>query len=340
MKNLRFAAVGAGFWANYQLAAWKELPNVECVALCDSSKQRAALLAQRLSISYVYDDVEQMLGQEQIDFLDIITPVETHADLVGRAAAHRIPVICQKPMATSLQIAEQMVQCCAQAGVPFFIHENWRWQTPMRKLKDFLREEQIGRPVRARLQFITGFDFLKNQPDLGRVEQLLLADLGVHILDTTRFLFGEARSIYCQTHRVHREIRGEDMATIILQMQNDMTVICELAYSGIPVEQEHFPQTSVFIEGAQGSLELAPDYWIRITTNTDTLSRRYPPQRYAWADPSYEVAQASLVSCNENLLHALQGKGTAETTGEDQLQTARLVWAAYQSAQQNEVVRL
>ena len=224
--------------------------------------------------------------------------------------------------------------------MPFFIHENWRWQAPIRKLKEHLVEEKIGTPVRARFQFLTGFDFLTNQPGLRNVEQLLLADLGVHILDTVRFLFGEAESLYCQTHRVHEDIRGEDLGTVVLKMTNGMTAICELAYAGIPIEQDHFPQTSIFVEGERGSMELCADYWIRITTAEGTLAKRCPPPSYAWADPAYEVVHASLVPCNENFLRALQGQGTAETTGRDQLRTARLVFAAYESARQGDVVRL
>lgn len=340
MGALKFAAVGAGFWANFQLAAWRELDGVVCAAICDGSTEKASMLAQRLSIPHVFTDAEQMIQQIKPDFIDIITPMETHAALVRLSARYRIPVICQKPMAPSLEVAEEMVQDCARAGIPFFIHENWRWQTPVRQLKSELQSGRIGSPIRARLQFITGFDFLKNQPGLRQVEQLLLSDLGVHILDTARFLFGEAESLYCQTHRVHVNILGEDMATILLKMRNGMTVICELAYAGIPVEQENFPQTAIFIEAEQGSMELCPDYWIRITTDEGTFSKRYAPPRYGWADPAYEVAHASLVACNQNFFCAFQGAGNAETTGEDQLQTMRLVSAAYHSARVEEVVRL
>ncbi|MEW5977478.1 MAG: Gfo/Idh/MocA family oxidoreductase [Acidobacteriota bacterium] len=339
-KVLRFGAVGAGFWARFQLAAWKELQGVECVALCDRFSEKAESLAHHLSIQRVYSDVDLLLRQEQLDFVDVITEVDSHAPLVRKAASYGLPVICQKPMASSLNVAKQMVRNCSEAAVPLFIHENWRWQTPIRRLKELLVLGKVGTPIRARVQFVTGFDFLKNQPGLASVEQLLLADLGVHILDTTRFLFGEADSLYCQTQRVHRGIRGEDMGTLVLKTTAGMTVICQLAYSGIPVEHDHFPQTFVFVEGERGSVELCADYWIRLTTEEGTLARRYPPPRYAWADPAYEVVHASMVLCNESFLRELQGQGTAETTGEDQLRTARLVFAAYESAARGEVVRL
>jgi predicted dehydrogenase len=60
--------------------------------------------------------------------------------------------------------------------------------------------------------------------------------------------------------------------------------------------------------------------------------------RYAWADPAYEVVHASLVSCLANLLEGIRG-GAAETTAEDNLQTVRLIFAAYESAQHDRVIQ-
>ena len=57
-----------------------------------------------------------------------------------------------------------------------------------------------------------------------------------------------------------------------------------------------------------------------------------PPPYYAWADPRYALAQVAGVACNANLLGALSGTGTAETTGEDNLRTLELVFGAYESA--------
>jgi predicted dehydrogenase len=62
------------------------------------------------------------------------------------------------------------------------------------------------------------------------------------------------------------------------------------------------------------------------------------PPRYAWADPAYDVVHASIVPCNADLLKALKGEGPAETTGEDNLKTVRLVFAAYESAADKKVI--
>ena len=66
----------------------------------------------------------------------------------------------------------------------------------------------------------------------------------------------------------------------------------------------------------------------------DLLARRCPPPLYEWADPRYAVVHASIVDCARNLLQSLQGRGAAETTGEDNLRTLGLVYGAYRSARE------
>lgn len=340
MKNLRFAIFGAGFWPQYQLAAWNELTGATCVAVYNRTRAKAEALAQRFAVPAVYDDPEELLASEEPDFIDIITDVNTHSRFVHLAAKHRIAVICQKPMAPTLAAAEKMVATCREAGVPLFVHENWRWQTPIRELKKVLDSGVIGAPFRARIDMISGFPVFRNQPFLAELEQFILTDLGSHTLDTARFLFGEADTLYCQTRRVHRNIKGEDVATLMMQMGGRTTVLVEMAYAENFLERDHFPETCFFVEGEKGSAEIGPDFWLRVTTKSGTHARRVPPRRFAWANPAYDVVHASIVPCNADLLRALRGRGRAETPGEDNLKTARLVFAAYDSARRNTVIAL
>lgn len=334
----RLAVLGAGFWARFQLAAWRELEGVECVALCDRECSRARKLAEEHGVQAVYEDAEELLKKEKPDFVDIITSPASHAELVQLAALHRTPVICQKPMASSLREAEELVRTCRERGVPLLVHENWRWQAPIRALKRVLEQGTIGAPFRARIDMISGFPVFKNQPYLKELDQFLISDMGTHIFDVARFLFGEAESLYCQSRRIHRDIRGEDVVTVMMEMGKRTTVVCAMAYAENFLERDRFPETFIFVEGEAGSVELAPDYWIRVTTAAGTHARRWPPPRYAWADPAYDVVHASMVSCHSNLLQALRGEGGAETTGEDNLKTLRLVYLAYESAAANRVI--
>ena len=328
---LRLGVLGCGFWSRFQLAGWKEVGGVEMVALFNRTRTKAEALAREFGSAPVYDTAEELLDRAKPDFIDIITDVGTHAPFVRLAAERKVPVICQKPMAPDLSTAEGMVKTCRSAGVPFWIHENWRWQYPIREFAKTLREPGLGRCFRARVTFSNSFPVFDNQPFLKELERFILADIGSHILDTARFLFGEAHNLYCRMARVNPSIRGEDVATVMMEMGEGTTVTCEMSYAS-RLENERFPQTYILAECEEGSVELGPGFLLKVTDRNGTRARQVPPPHYPWADPAYDVVHASIAACNRDLLSALRGEGPGETTGEDNLRTVRLVFAAYESS--------
>jgi predicted dehydrogenase len=241
-------------------------------------------------------------------------------------------------MAPSLAVARENLQACRAAGVPYFVHENWRWQTQLRELKKVLQSGAIGAPFRARISMVSSFPVFINEPQIKDLEEFILTDMGTHILDIARFFFGEAERVYCQIHRIHADAKGEDVATVMMPMGGKTTVTCEMGYPENHVENDYFPQTLIYVEGDKGTAEVARDYWVRVTTESGTHARRHPPARYSWADPDYHVVHSSIVPCNANFLQALRGQGSAETTGEDNYKTLQLVFAAYESARSGKAV--
>lgn len=331
MKPLRFVICGAGFWARYQLAAWRELPGAVCVAVSDPVAERAEALAAAFGIPAVYTDAEAMLERERPDFVDIIAAPVAHRALVELAVRRGVPVICQKPLAETPEDARAMLAACEAAGVPLLVHENWRWQPPLRALAQVLRSGEIGEPFRARVDFITSFPVFDNQPFLATLPRFIIADVGVHLLDVARFLFGEASTLYAQTQRVNPAIQGEDVATVMTR-HGGCTVVTNMSYAS-RTEHERFPETFAFIEGRAGSAGLTPGGELRVTTRAGgTRVQPCPLPVLAWADPDYAVVHAGMLACQKNLLAALRGEGRAETTGADNLRTLDLVFAAYESA--------
>jgi len=164
MARLRFAMLGAGFWAHFQLAGWKELDGAECVAIYNRTRSKGERFAREFGVPAVYDDPEELFRHEKLDFVDIVADPFTLSHFVKLVAAHKIPVISQKPMAPSLAVAEENLRACRQAGVPYLIHENWRWQTPLRQLKKVLDSGAIGTPFRARISMVSGFPVLSMNP--------------------------------------------------------------------------------------------------------------------------------------------------------------------------------
>ncbi len=340
MKPLQFAVLGTGFWAQFQLAAWRELEGAECIALYNRTRAKAEKLGAELGISAIYDDAETLFQTEKLDFVDIITDVETHPRLVELAAKYRVPVICQKPMAPDLAGARRMVETCRAADVPFWIHENWRFQAPIQAFKAELERAEIGAPFRFNIQMVTGFPVFANQPFLRDLEQFLIADLGSHLFDVARFLADEAQSVYCVNQQIHTDIAGEDCVTATFKMQNGASVVCQMAYAENHLETDLFPETRIFVEGSQGSLELASDGWLRTTTREGTFAKRITPPRYAWADPAYDLVHASIVPCNADILADLRGEKHSQCRASENLKTVELVFAAYGSAAKNQVISL
>jgi predicted dehydrogenase len=341
MKKLKFAVFGTGFWSFYQLSGWKELQGAEPVAFYNRTRTKAQELADRFQVAHVYDDPDELLHKHaaDLDFADIITDVDTHAPLTQKAAAKGLHVICQKPMAPNLETAREMVENCRKAGVKLYIHENFRWQAPVRKLKEIVTSGVIGKPFKARVSFCSAFPVFENQPFLAELDKFILTDIGSHVLDICRFLFGEARSLFCHTARVNPTIKGEDVANVLMQMQSGLSCYAEMSYASI-LEKEAFPQTLATVEGDKGSVVLTHDFVLKTTTRDGTTQTTGNPVMYPWVDPAYAVVHSSIVDCNHNILLDLQNQGKAETTGSDNLQTVRLVYAAYESAKSNQVVLL
>jgi predicted dehydrogenase len=339
MSNLKFAVLGTGFWSHFQIPAWFEVGGVDLVAVYNRTVSKADAVAAKFNVPRVYGDAEELLRSEELDFVDIITEVPAHAPLVALAAKYKVPVICQKPMAGDYATCQQMVATCQSAGVPFMIHENFRWQTPMRALKQILDAGTIGHPFRARLQFIHGLPTIfENQPFLKELERFAFTDVGSHLFDLARFFFGEPQSIYAQSYRTRPDIKGEDVASAMLRI-GDLICTCDISYSS-NVERQCFPETLILIEGTEGTIELTPDLWVHVTSAAGTTVQRHAPPAYAWADPDYAVVHASIVPCNADLLQAIQSGTPAETSGEDNLKTMRLVYGAYESVERNQVVSL
>ena len=69
-----------------------------------------------------------MIDREQPDFVDVITPPETHAEICDHAASRGVAIVCQKPLAPSLEESASIVERAKLAGVRFMVHENFRWQ--------------------------------------------------------------------------------------------------------------------------------------------------------------------------------------------------------------------
>uniref|UniRef100_UPI001C8B909F Gfo/Idh/MocA family protein n=1 Tax=Pelagicoccus albus TaxID=415222 RepID=UPI001C8B909F len=330
--------IGAGFWSRFQVPGWLESNAVELVAVCDHDLGKARDLAERFGCPRAYSSVEELLDSEKLDFVDIIAGVDTHLPLALQAINRGVDVVCQKPLAESFRSARRMVEAAEAKGTRLFANENFRWQAQLRRVREILDSNLIGSVFKTRISFCSSFPVFENQPSLAELEHFIIADVGSHVLDVCRFLLGEAKSVYCQTLSVTPGIKGEDVANIFLEMESGGHCFVEMSYASI-LREEVFPQTLILLEGEKGSIELGANFEIQVATREGVSWEKVEPKIYPWADKDYAVLHSSVVDTQANILKGLQGLA-AETTGIDNLETVRLVWASYESAKSHRVVEL
>lgn len=340
MDKLKFAVLGCGFWSKFQIGAWSELDGVDLVAVYNRTLSKAQKIAEEFNVPRVYDNPEDLFKNEKLDFVDIITDVDTHALFVEMAVKQGVKnIICQKPMAPDFETAKRMVDLCKQNGTNLFIHENYRWQAPVRRFKQIIDSGVIGKPFKAKVTFLSGFPVFDNQPFLKELDHFILTDMGSHILDVCRYLFGECNELWCRTSAITRGIKGEDVAVLLMEMKNSMSVYAEMSYASI-VEHDTFSTLHILVEGEKGSVFLGPEFEIRTTTRKGTITETVKFPSYKWADPDYIVNHESGIHINRNILQAINGTAKAENTGADNLETVRLIWAAYDSAASGKKIRI
>ena len=336
-RPYRFALIGCGFFAQNHLQAWAEMPDVELVATCDINPDSAAAAAGTFG-GTPYTDAADLFAKEELDFVDIATTPPTHRMMVELAAHHNVAAICQKPLAWDMDDAQAMVRAMADADLPFMVHENFRFQYPMRKVKDVLDSGVIGRPFFGRISFRTAHDVYSAQPWCMDAERMIIADVSVHQFDLTRFFLGEPDRLFTEAIRVNPKIKGEDVATIVLGFPG-ATCIVDTSYESSS-DHSTYPQTFVTIEGTDGTVTLGPDYHLQVVSPAAVHEEQLVIPEHSWASGPWKCIQDSVVNVQHHWIHCLETGQTPETSGADTLRVLDLTLGAYQSLDTGEPFRV
>jgi predicted dehydrogenase len=337
-RKLRVAVFGTGYWAQFQIAAWQAI-GVEVAALWNRTHTKALQIAVKFGIASVYMTPEEVFEKGSFDIADIITDVDAHERLVLMAAAHGKAVICQKPMAPDLLTCERMVAACRDAGVWFAVHENFRYQPPYAYVKEAIGNGSLGLPLHAHIQMKSpDRAILDKQPALAIMDHMVLRDMGPHIFDVARNLFGDVSSVYSRPVVSYSDIGVQDSAVSLLVMKSGLPVLCTLAHN--------YPY-KVFIQFQHGELLLDRDDVLRIvqggrSSAVDTRASLEIPAYIPREDVDVHGGNvfAAIPRCLEALCDSfLQGKPAA-TSGADNLESMRVVFAAIRSQDEGQVFSL
>lgn len=339
MMELRGALVGCGFFAVNQMHGWNDVKGVSIVAICDRDPERLKLVGDQFGVERRYTDAAQMFADGGFDFVDIATTVNSHRTLVEMAATHKVPAICQKPFAPTLADAKAMVAACDIAGIPLMIHENFRWQTSIQAVREALDSGAIGTPFWGRFSFRSGYDVFSGQPYLADGKRFIIEDLGIHTLDIARYILGDVTSLSARTKRVNPKIRGEDVATILLDHDNGATSIVDVSYA-TRQSVEPFPETLIELDGTHGSLRLSQGYELQVTNAEGTTNTDVAPILLPWASRPWHNIQESVFAIQQHWADCLRRQEETCTSGADNLKTFALVEAAYESAASKATVEI
>lgn len=333
------ALIGCGFFANNHMHAWSEIARARIVAVCDMDGSKARAMAKRFGVPNFYTDAAEMLTKEKPDFVDIATTSASHCALVELASPHARAVICQKPMADTMEQGRAMVVAAESAGIPLLIHENFRWQKPFREIASRIAEGELGKLHYARFHFRHGYDNYKNQPYLAEMERFTIMDVGLHLFDLSRSLVGEARTLTCRTQHLNPFVRGEDAFTALIGHENGATSIVDCSFYS-KLMPHRFPQTTAWIEGDRGTIDLDEDYKMTVHGPDGRETFSVEPEVPSWGEKPWHVIQDSVIAFERHVVDVLDGIAEPQPSGSHNIKSLAMALAAYDAAQTNTVIDL
>lgn len=330
--RVRIGVIGCGFYAGNHLQSWHHLhpEGADLVAVCDIDAAKAEAAGRHHGVPY-FTDAAEMLRAVTPDLVDIVTRHETHRSLAELVISHGIAVIVQKPFATTLPDCVAIVDCARRADVWLAVHENFRFQAPMRAVRAAIASGVIGPPTWARILFRTGFDVYATQPYFLHEERLVIADVGIHVMDLARAIMGEVVRLSCETQQRRSGLIGEDTATMLMRHQSGAVSVVECTYQARR-DPDPFPQTLMEIEGPDGTLIVHPGYTMSVTCKGETKVQDISSPLLPWTAEPWHASQEGAFAACAHFLDRFRRGLAAETSGQDNLRTFALVDAAYRAA--------
>lgn len=195
MKKLRMAIIGAGnISTSAHIPAYKKIDDIEVVAIADWKLERAQKAAANFPGCKAYTTVEEVLANEDIDAVDICVWNRSHTPVAIAAANAGKHVLCEKPMAASLEDALKMREAVEKANVTFMLAVPRRYQSDVRLLTKQIEDGDLGNIYYAKCAMIRR----RGTPvgwftDTGKSGGGPVLDIGVHCIDCTWYLMGRPK---------------------------------------------------------------------------------------------------------------------------------------------------
>ena len=318
---LRWAIVGCGDIANKRVApAMVEDPNSELVALFSNTPERAEEMRERFGAERAYSDLDALMAHDEVNAVYIASPHPRHlaeTEACARAGKH---VLCEKPMAVTVDQCEGMIATCEEAGVALGIAYYRRWYPKARAIKRLLDEGAIGTPIRARIRIGGRWTLDRGDWKWWRVTSEAgggaLMDVGSHRLDLICYWLGEPARAAGVMSRLVMDFEVPDTETLVCEMQSGMHLTCECQWN------MRIGSDEMVIHGTDGSIIATPfdgpDLTLRTPEGDEAIE----------VEPKAENVHLPLVAS----FAARVGSGEPpEFDGVDGMQASRIIGAAVRS---------
>lgn len=333
---IRLAIIGTGGIAKTHARAIATLNNCELVALVNHKPSSMSAFGEQFNVSRQYSTIEALLADGDIDGVIICTPNVLHAPQTIAALNAGVHVLVEKPMAMSATEAQTMLDAASQSDAILQVAHCWRFDDEVQYLRDQLTSGIIGDVIRTKAYS----SHVNWGPSGWFTDKALagggaLADMGIHAIDTVRFLLGDPKpkSVFANIGTHYGDYDVDDTGVITINWENGSHSIIEFGWW-----QPHADGVAAHTKayGTQGIAQLFPtQIHPRDVNNTQhIIDTGYPAQRTPHVPLSIYIQQI------EHFIACIQQRTHPVADGHVGFVNMQIVSAAYRSSEIEQVVTL
>lgn len=230
----RVALLGAGFISEIHLESYRRfVPNAEVVAVYSHSAERAKVFAEKHNVPAWYDDITRAINESACAIVDVCLPNFRHAPVVIEAARAGKHVIVEKPLAITLEEADEMIAVCKEHGRKLMYAEELCFAPKYERVRKLADEKAFGRIYMLKQAEKHSGPHSDWFYDVDRSGGGVLMDMGCHALAWFRWMLGNAKPVSVQAHLstvLHGgRTRGEDNSVVIVEFEGGASALPKIA---------------------------------------------------------------------------------------------------------------
>lgn len=341
-KSLGIGMVGAGEIVQEAHLPAYQMAGFRVVGITNRTVSKAEEAANKFGIPKVYDSIEKLIQDPEIDIIDIAVTADLQPEVVKLAAQAGKHVLCQKPLGDSYASAKSIVDMCDAAGIKGAINQQMRWAPGIRASHSIIGRGWLGELTQASVQVNVLTDFA-NWPFLKSIDTLEVMYHSIHYMDSIRFLYGTPEYIYADGAKYPGQTcKGETRTLIHMKFPGEKRGLIHDNHNNWANQEDwyatyRFEGTKGIIKGTNGALY---NYPVGREDTLSFLSKEINPNY--WFSPQLEgkwFPHAFMGTMGE-LMKAIEENREPENSVRDNLKTIQMVFAAYRSMAENRPVWL